>query len=208
MKNKRAGLLLAVMAGGAMAVLTVAPMVLADEFAPPPCTQTVTGDVAGPLTVDAGETLCITNARVVGPVQVDSGEALVVTNSRVTGGIVTDEAAYVSVCGSQIAGDPDLPETGLMILDSAGPVRIGDPASGCAGNSVAGPVSLVQNLAGITFGANRVSRFVAVEQNVGTTVIKANTVFGVLGCNGNVPAPVNDGQPNTAASKKGQCAGL
>ena len=89
------------------------------------------------------------------------------------------------------------------------PVRIGDPAGGCAGNRIAGDVRLSGNTGGLTFGANTVSGNVAVDNNtVGAPVIKANNIFRTLGCAGNNPAPVNNGQVNTAATKTGQCAGL
>jgi hypothetical protein len=88
------------------------------------------------------------------------------------------------------------------------PIRIGDPASGCAGNRFAGDVNLTSNLA-VTFGANTVSGNVNVNTNgPGNTVLKANNVFAALGCTGNNPPPTNAGQPNTAASKTGQCVGV
>ena len=88
------------------------------------------------------------------------------------------------------------------------PIRIGDPASGCAGNRLAGDVTLTGNLA-VTFGANLVSRNMAVNSNgPGATVVKANTVYGSLACAANNPAPTNAGQVNTAAAKTGQCAAL
>lgn len=33
-------------------------------------------------------------------------------------------------------------------------------------------------------------------------------VFATLACSGNDPAPTNSGQPNTAATKTGQCGAL
>ena len=88
------------------------------------------------------------------------------------------------------------------------PIRVGDPAAGCAGNRFAGQVVLMGNLA-VTFGGNTVSHSSTLNNNgPGNTVIKANTVFGTLGCAGNNPPPTNAGQPNTAGAKTGQCAGL
>jgi hexosaminidase len=88
------------------------------------------------------------------------------------------------------------------------PIRIGDPATGCAGNRFAGHVNLTANL-GVTFGANRVTHSATVSNGgPAATVIKANTVFETLGCTGNSPAPTNAGQANTAGAKTDQCAGL
>lgn len=61
----------------------------------------------------------------------------------------------------------------------------------------------------MVFGANVVSSNVAVDDNSpGRTVVKANNVFGTLGCMGNSPAPVNAGRMNTEGAKAGQCAAL
>jgi hexosaminidase len=88
------------------------------------------------------------------------------------------------------------------------PIRIGDPAAGCAGNRFAGTVTLTSN-SGLTFGANITSGNVTVNENgPGNIVVKANNVFQALACAGNAPAPTNAGQVNTAASKTGQCAAL
>ncbi len=94
------------------------------------------------------------------------------------------------------------------MTNAAVPIRVGDPASGCAANQVAGQVVLTGN-AGVTFGANAVSQGSTVENNgPGATVVKANTLFGALACSGNNPPPVNAGQVNSAPSKTGQCAAL
>jgi hypothetical protein len=44
-------------------------------FQAPPYTRTITGDLFGPVTVNAGESVLITGARVVGPVTVNPGGA-------------------------------------------------------------------------------------------------------------------------------------
>ena len=89
-----------------------------------------------------------------------------------------------------------------MVSNATVPLRIGDPATGCTGNRVAGSVSLTSNQGGLTLGANLVSGSVTVSYNtVGTPVVKANTVGGTLSCTGNAPPPTNAGQPNTAATK-------
>lgn len=174
--------------------------------APAPTRPTVTGDVIGPITVGPGESVVISGARVVGPVTVEEGGALTVVDSRITGGVSAVAPAFFSMCGSQVSGPS--PGTALSVTFSEVPVRIGDPAAGCAGNRFAGPVTLADNLA-LTFGANLVSHATTVEDNgPGQSVLKANTFFAALGCTGNDPAPVNAGEPNTGPSKTGQCVGL
>ncbi len=183
-------------------------VVIAPFTAPTP-TRTITGNFTGPLTVNAGESVLLTNARVIGPVTVNPGGALTVVTSQVTGGIVANGPSFFSVCGSQISAPTATPSQGIVVSGAAVPIRIGDPATGCALNRVAGDVSLTGNSAGLTLGANFVSGNVTVSNNaVGTDVVKANNVFKALACAGNSPAPTNAGQPNTAGSKSGQCAAL
>lgn len=96
-----------------------------------------------------------------------------------------------------------------MVTNADVPLRIGDPATGCAPNRVAGDVTLTGNRAGVTFGGNLVSGDVTINNNgPGNTVVKGNTISLTLACSGNEPPPTNAGQPNTAGTKTGQCATL
>ncbi|HJV08680.1 MAG TPA: PQQ-binding-like beta-propeller repeat protein, partial [Acidimicrobiales bacterium] len=176
--------------------LTLAP------FAPPAPTRTITGDFLGPLTVNAGESVLVTAARVFGPITVNPGGALSVVNSQVSGGVAANAPSFFSLCNT------DVSPPGVTVTNATVPIRIGDPAGGCAGNRIAGDVTLTANAAGFTAGANRVRNLTATNNGPGLPVIKANTVFQTLACSANAPAPVNAGQPNTASAKTGQCAGL
>jgi hypothetical protein len=178
-------------------------------FVAPTPTATFSGNVPGPIAVGSGQSVVITGGDVVGPITVQSGGALQLVNTRVTNGIVATNPSFLSVCNSQVAAPPGNPAQGVVVTGASVPVRIGDPASGCAGNRIAGDVRLSGNTGGLTFGANTVSGNVAVDNNTaGAPVVKANNIFRALGCAGNNPAPVNAGQVNTAATKAGQCAGL
>jgi len=175
-------------------------------FTAPAPTRTITGDFVGPVTVNAGENVLIANARVVGPVTVNPGGSLSVVNSSISRGVTANAPSFFSMCGASVSGPS--PNQALGVSNATVPIRIGDPAAGCAGNRFAGDVNLSNNLA-VTFGANAVSNNVNVNNNgPGNTVIKANTVYQVLACAGNSPPPTNAGQVNTAASKTGQCATL
>jgi hypothetical protein len=183
--------------------------VAVSPFTPPPATQTLTGDVTGPVSVGAGASVAVTDARVVGPITVSAGGSLTLVNSRVTGGIEATSPSFFSLCGSQVAAPTGSTGKGVVVKSATVPIRVGDPAAGCAGNKVAGDVVLTGNSAGLTLGANAVSRNVTVNDNTtGAVVVKANTIYGALACSGNNPAPTNAGQPNTAPTKTGQCAGL
>lgn len=179
------------------------------------CTTTLTGDVLGPVTVNGTDNVCIVDARVVGPVTVKPGGALTVSTSpmsavttQISQGIVADAPSYLSVCGSRVSGPSTSPGQGIVVSNASGPVRIGDPANGCALNRVAGDVTLTGNTAGLTLGSNIVSGNVTVNNNTGTSVIKANNIYKTLACSGNIPSPTNVGQLNTAAFKTGQCMAL
>jgi len=175
-------------------------------FQAPTPTRTITGDLLGPVTVNNGESVLITGARVVGPVTVNPGGSLSVVNSQISRGITANAPAFLSLCGTQVSGPS--PGVALSVANAPVPIRIGDPANGCAGNRFAGDVNLTSNLA-VTFGANIVSNNVTINTNgPGSTAIRANNINQALNCTGNNPAPTNAGQTNTAGSKTGQCAGL
>ena len=172
----------------------------------PAFTRTLTGDVVGPVTVNSGESVLITGARVADPVTVNPGGALTVVNSKISRTVTATAPSFFSMCGTEVSGPP--PATALSVTGAQVPIRVGDPATDCAGNRFAGPVVLSSNLA-VTFGANAVFHNATLDNNgPGNTVVKANTVFGTLGCTGNNPPPTNAGQVNTAGAKTGQCAGL
>ncbi len=127
---------------------TVAPV-----LSGPPCTQTLTGAVRGPFTVESGRSLCVTNARVVGPITVNPGGALTIDNSQVANGIVATSPAFFSLCGSVVTRPSRLAPRALIVTNATVPLQIGDPANGCATNRVAGDVVLRGNTAGLTLGS-------------------------------------------------------
>jgi hypothetical protein len=174
-------------------------------FAAPPPTQTVSGDVSGPLTVGAGQSLVVTNARGVGPITVQPGGSLTVISSQISRGITADAPAFLSLCGVSVSGPP----AGVALrVSNASALRIGDPAAGCAGNRFGGQVTLTGNRT-LTFGANAVSTDATINGNgPGNSVVKANNVVGTLACAGNAPPPTNGGQVNTSGAKTGQCTAL
>jgi hypothetical protein len=183
--------------------------VLVKPFEPPPPTSTLGGDVSGPVTVASGQSVIVTDGRVLGPITIQSGGALQLVNTKVTNGVVATNPSFLSICNSQISAPFGNPTQGVVVSGASTPIRIGDPANGCAGNRIAGDVRLTSNTGGLTLGANVISGNVTVDTNtVGTAVVKANSTFKALGCAGNDPPPVNNGQVNTAASKTGQCSAL
>jgi hypothetical protein len=178
-------------------------------FAAPPFTQTITGDFAGPLTVNAGQSVLVLNARVAGPVTVNTGGALTVTNSQLGGSTVANSPGFLLICGSQLAGTARTQALG--VFNAEVPVRIGDQARGCAGNRVSGSVNLLGNAA-VTHSNNIVVGNVTVNDNgPGATIIFKNNIIGNLACAGNVPRPSTPRllQRNTVSgTRSGQCTGV
>lgn len=174
-----------------------------------PSPDNLTGDVTGPRVVEAGQHLCLTNARFAGAITVNPGGGLSLTNSEVSRGVSTNQAGLVRICGSRIAG-------GLTVTGSSGPVTVGDGSTGCAGNQFSRPgVTLTGNHAGLVLGGNTVAGTATVSGNsdggAGSGIlVQANTLSANLHCSANTPVPMNGGQPNTVVTgtKTGQCSTL
>jgi YVTN family beta-propeller protein len=188
---------------------SASPSVVVRPFVPPPFTRVITGDLSSPVTVNAGDSVQISNARVMGQVTVNPGGSLVVVNSDINRGIVATRPGFLSICGSRISGPS--PNQALGLFDAELPVIIGDSrtATGCAGNRFAGSVNLIGNF-GTVFDTNIVGGNLTVNTGgPGTTSIKANTIFGNLACSGN--NPLDSTRPrvrNTVhGTRSGQCVG-
>jgi YVTN family beta-propeller protein len=180
--------------------------VVVSPFAPPAFTRTITGDTQRSITVSAGESVHIVNARVAGSVTVSPGGALTVTTSQVGGGIVATDPAFLQVCGAQVRG---LGTPALHVADATVPFRVGNKPHGCAGNSFQGNVSLVNNSAP-WFANNTVTGNVTVNDGgPGPTIVRTNMIYGTLACSGNDPAPLANRplERNTAGARTGQCVG-
>ncbi len=184
-----------------------AEMVVVRPSQPTPCPTTITGKVTGPVVVAAGKHVCYLNATVTGGITVNRGGELTVTNSIVEGGIRSTGARALDLCGNDIRAASS--GTALAVANTGGPIRIGDPATGCLGNAIRGDASLTNNFDRLVFGNNHVTNRATFSGNTGgPIVVKNNLIVGALACKTNLPAPSNAGQPNTAGSKTGQCVGL
>jgi YVTN family beta-propeller protein len=181
--------------------------VVISPFAPPAFTRTITGDFTGPLTVNAGDSVQLLNARVVGPVTVNPGGALTVVSSQVSRGIVANSPGFLQICGSQVSPSPA--GQALGVFESTVPVLIGNAPSGCPANRFAGNVNLIGNDT-LTVASNTVSGNLTVNNGgPGATLIRSNNVLGTLACSGNTPPPMSTrlNQRNTAGARSGQCTG-
>ncbi|WP_327302536.1 Ig-like domain-containing protein [Streptomyces sp. NBC_01298] len=139
-----------------------------------PC---VTTDHHGPLTVAAGESLCVASGgSQSGPLTVRPGGALSVSDARVTGPFSADGALAVSLCGSTLDGP-------VTVRDTSGSVVIGSAAGegagpDCAGDAITGPVTLVANTGGVEFAGGRIVGPLRCEANEPAPRVTATTVAG------------------------------
>jgi uncharacterized repeat protein (TIGR01451 family) len=179
----------------------------------PQCTATIANTTrSGFLVVPNGQRLCVTNSTIIGSIEVDPGGALVLTNSSVSGGIISTGATAVTICGSTVTGS-------VSVTGTTGQVRLGGDAGDpvpCAGNTFRSSVKLQGNTGGVELTGNTIGGAVIVENNSGAAVgtedeaveVEANRITGTLSCTGNVPGVTNDGTPNTAGTKIGQCTSV
>jgi predicted alpha-1,2-mannosidase len=113
------------------------------------CTQTITGERKGPLTVSSGTT-CLDGATVSGPVTVSPGASLVATGGSIGGPLAATGAAQVVVVGTKIGGP--LAITGVKgtvsieQADIAGPVALtGNQHPVLTASTVGGPLACAAN---------------------------------------------------------------
>jgi hypothetical protein len=167
----------------------------------------VSGNVDGVLTLTAGSWF-LDGAVVTSDVRVQRGAAVAIRNSRLGGSLTASGAAAMAVCGSDVAGTATVSATSGFVL-------LGDPGDDdCAGNVFRGAAVVKGNRGGVEIGANSFRGGLTVSANTGNgplpedrgTEIEANQVSGKLACSSNSPPPTNDGQPNTAGTRSGQCS--
>jgi hypothetical protein len=125
---------------------------------------------SGPLRVRAGEAVCIGSGGIqTGPVTIAPGGSLDVEGGRISGPVTASGAAAVRLCNATITGP-------LTISASTGPVLVG--GSGCAGNTVTGPVRVTDNAAGVDVVGNTIDGRLRVTGNTGPVHAAGNAVTG------------------------------
>jgi hypothetical protein len=161
--------------------------------------NTITGDIVGPLTVAPGPGRCLQNVRLAGDLVVQPGAAVSIVNSQISGAISSDGPIAFTLCGTLAAH-------GVTVANATGPVLMGDTTRQCAGNRIAGDATLTNNVAGVDVGDNQISGTLTVDATRGQAQIQHNNIHGTLACSGNVPDPTDNGRPNTAGGRTGQCS--
>jgi hypothetical protein len=132
-----------------------------------PC---LTGVHAGPLSVAAGEAVCIgPGGMQVGPLRVSPGGSLDVEGGQVTGPVSASGAAVVRICGTTITGP-------LTISGSTGPVLVGGAA--CDSNTIVGLVRVTDNTGGVEVSGNHIVGPLRVTGNSAPVHALGNVVTG------------------------------
>ena len=167
----------------------------------------LSGEVKGPLTLTAG-TWFLDGVSLTGDLRVQRDAAVSVRNSTIRGNLSSDGAAVLAVCGSEVGGT-------TKVSDTAGFVLLGDPGDDdCAVNAFNGITTVKGNRGGVEIAGNAFRGGLTVDDNTGSgplpeasgIEIEGNRITGKLGCSSNSPAPTNDGWPNTADARLGQCS--
>ncbi|MGH9919929.1 MAG: hypothetical protein ACRD6W_13830, partial [Nitrososphaerales archaeon] len=139
-----------------------------------PLTQAcITTTKNGPLTVSAGQALCVEAGGVItGPVTVKPGGALWVTGGTITGPLSATKAVALTVCGSTVSGP-------LTVTGTTGPVVIGSSTiPACMGNHISGPAQVTNSTDGVSFVGNTVSGPITVTGNGGPFTYSGNANTG------------------------------
>jgi hypothetical protein len=162
------------------------------------CQTNRSAPTSGSMTIGSGST-CVTG-NVSGTIYIASG-ARAFINGISVGSIIGSNAARVTICGTTVAAR-------MTLSGTDGPVLFGDATNGrCAANSVHNYFE-ISNGDGPVLIADNVLANLAANNNDAGIVIANNHMAGLFSCYGNNPAPVNNGRPNQAQNKVGQCSGL
>jgi MBG domain (YGX type)/Bacterial Ig-like domain (group 3) len=146
-------------------------------FVPGTLTGTYTSVISGTShslvdVIKPGESVEIApGAHVFGLIIVEQGASLDIESASLLADIYLQQPATVRVCGATAAG-------AIAVEDGTGPVVIGDPSNGCAGNKIVGLVDVQGNTNGVTVTGNTIDGSLTVLGNRGTIVDQPNTVHG------------------------------
>lgn len=129
------------------------------------CRATYTG--AQPQVNITSGIACIADATVSGNVNVARGAGVDIESSTVNGSVQASRPTAVRICGTTI--------TGNVVVDGAtGPVIIGDPANGCAANTIEGRIYVVNGSGPVTIIGNTVEGPITTTGDTGRLTIRGN----------------------------------
>jgi CSLREA domain-containing protein len=142
-----------------------------------PC---ITTRRTGPFKVEEGTSICVSGgASITGPITIEKGGALWVGGATLTGPYKATKAAALTLCNTRVTGP-------ITVSGSAGYVLFGGvAATGCAGNTITGPVKITDGSGGLSFARNHVTGPVTITGNHGGFIFTGNTITGPVHVSGN-----------------------
>jgi hypothetical protein len=184
--------------------------------------------VTGPVAVSPNATFTTSNNTSIGggltatsPAEIGLNGGTINGALSIDGGLgnavipVAPEACGVTINGPVTLTDIQSLNAGAysaFLLGNNDDVAGQDSILPCAGNTIAGSLSITNNTGLVEAGQNHIAGRVTVTGNSGTddgnvVHLRGNVITGPLMCTGNNPAPTNDGQPNTVQGPRvGQCS--
>ncbi len=129
-----------------------------------PCTTTIT--TPHPALVLTSGITCVIGTTIKGGITVVDGASLDLENAKVTGSISAQGLGSLRECGSTTGG--------ITVTAATGPVVIGDPANGCAGNVIKGGLTATGNTGGGTISGNTITGSWLITKNTPAFAVTGN----------------------------------
>lgn len=184
--------ILSVALGGALALVVLVPVALAEERV---CRGTIGATIVDNLKVPSGATCTLNGTKVKGTIKVESKAKLYANGVRVIGNIQSEGFQVISVKErSQVGGSVQL-ENG----QTGGSGKV-------VNTTIDGDLQFEANEARMVARKNTVLANLQAVGNTGGLVISGNSIAENLQCKENNPPPTGGG--NTAGDKEDQCARL
>ncbi|HVX18507.1 MAG TPA: Ig-like domain repeat protein [Acidimicrobiales bacterium] len=113
------------------------------------CDRTYTGNVSS-VVVTSG-TACVVGGTIAGSASVVGTGSLALVGATVNVSVSDNRGARLLVCNTHVDGS-------VVVQASPGPVTVGDPASGCAGNTIVNSLVLVNDTGHVVAVGNQIGR--------------------------------------------------
>jgi len=139
------------------------------------CTTTITANHSGVLVLAPGSTCLTAAAHLNGSIVVTAGSSLDVEGATITGSITaSNNGGPIRLCAATIEGS-------VTVDNNASYVVIGDPLDGCAPNTIAGALTLLNNTHGVQAVNNHVTGGVTAINNSGAGPFPDDTTTNITG---------------------------
>jgi hypothetical protein len=136
----------------------------------------ITTKMTQPLTVKAGQAICVNGGTLGMGVTVQPGGALWVSNGIIKSSLNASGATALTLCDSAVSGS-------LTVTGSTGLVSIG--GSACR-NNISGSVFISKNTGGVTYTYDAANGSLTITGNSGGFTYNHNTTTGTVTLTGNI----------------------